>query len=263
MQANWYRCNMKKILSILLLLPLSVMMMAEEENWMSPDRPGMATGTDVMPFKKVMWETGFEGDWDGSSHVVTLPTTMFRFGITPFAELRVEYDGTLQQNGKQWDYAPEPLVLGTKVRVFDGSDQYKWIPKTSLMVNLEIPCTKQMASTMHVAPSVYALFSNDVTDWFNIGYNVGAEWDGTSAIPATFLAVCLGFNITDDLGAFVESYNYFTKYGIGNTAADPNIDFGFNWMVHQKVQLDVYAGFSCMNPKNFSMVGLGVAWLIN
>ncbi len=254
---------MKKIISLLLFLPLSLMVMADEDDWMAPDRPGVATGTDVMPFKKVMWESGFEGGWIAGAHVVTLPNTMFRFGITPFAELRVEYDGILVQNGKQWDYAPAPLVLGTKVRIFDGSDKYKWIPNVSLMVNLDIPCTKQLASTMHVAPSVYALFSNDVTDWFNIGYNVGAEWDGMTAIPATFLGVCLGFNITDNLGAFVESYNYFTRYGAGSTNADPNIDFGFNWMVHKKVQLDLYAGFSCLSPKDFSMVGLGVAWLIN
>lgn len=254
---------MKKFLSLLLLLPLSLMMMAEEEEWMAPDRPGMATGTEVIPFKKVMWETGFEGGWIAGTHVMTLPTTMFRFGITSFAELRLEYDGLLLQDDKKWDYELAPLVLGTKVRVFDGSEKYKWIPKVSLMVNLAIPCTKEMASTMHVAPSVYALFSNDVTDWFNIGYNVGAEWDGVSAIPATFLGVCLGFNITDNLGAFVESYNYFTKYGIGNTEADPNLDFGFNWLVHKKVQLDIYAGFSCLKPKEFSMVGFGVAWLIN
>ena len=252
---------MRNLLFALLLLPLGLS--AQEENWMSPDRPGVATGTDVMPFKKVMWETGFEGDWIAGTHCITIPSTMFRFGITSFAELRVEYDGILLQEGKQWEYSPAPLVLGTKVKIFDGSEKYKWIPKVSLMVNLDIPCTKAMASTMHVAPSVYALFSNDVTDWFNIGYNVGAEWDGVTAIPATFLGVCLGFNITDNLGAFVESYNYFTKYGIGNTDADPNIDFGFNWMVHPKVQLDIYAGFSCLNPKDFSMVGMGVAWLIN
>jgi len=238
--------------------------MADDDvEWMSPDRPGVATGVEVMPFKKVMWETGFEGGWIAGTHVMTLPNTMFRFGITRFAELRVEYDGMLMQNGKQWDYAPAPLVLGTKVRIFGGSDKYKWIPKVSLMVNLDIPCTKQLASAMHVAPSVYALFSNEVTDWFEIGYNVGAEWNGMTAIPVTFLGVCLGFSITDEVGAFVESYNYFSNYGTGTTYADPNLDLGFTWMVHDRVQLDLYASFYCMSPKDFSSIGLGVAWLIN
>lgn len=248
------------------ILLVSSLLLAQElpsdELWMEPDRPGMATGTGVMPFKKVMWETGFETTL-GGDYSVLLPTTMFRFGITRFAELRIEFDGLLlQQADKTWTYEVAPLILGTKVRIFDGSEQHKWIPKTALMVNLAIPCTPTLAATMHVAPSAYLLFSNDVTDWFNIGYNVGVEWDGMQAKPATFLALCLGFNITDNIGAFVESYNYITDYG-ANIAGDCGLDAGFNFMVHDRVQLDIYAAFDARDPKASSQVGLGVAWLIN
>lgn len=256
---------MKHLWIILLLLVSSALMAQEQpadELWMEPDRPGIATGTGVMPFKGVMWETGFEARFGQNAYSVLLPTTMFRFGITKFAELRLEYDGVLlRDEDKKWSYEVAPLIIGTKVRIFDGSEQYKWIPKTALMVNLAIPCTKEMAETMHVAPSVDLLFSNDVTDWFNIGYNVGVEWDGIQAKPYTFLALCLGFNITDQIGAFIESYNYFTDYG-KNTDAECGIDGGFTFMVHDRVQLDAYAGFDACDPKASSYVGLGVAWLI-
>lgn len=234
-----------------------------EELWMEPDRPGMATGTGVMPFEKAMWETGFEATFGKDGYSVLLPTTMFRFGITTFAELRIEYDGSLiRDEDKKWTYEVAPLVLGTKVRIFDGSEQHKWIPKTALMINLAIPSTPGLAKTMHVAPSAYLLFSNDVTDWFNIGYNVGVEWDGIQTMPNTFLALCLGFNITDQIGAFIESYNYIINYG-KNTAADCGIDGGFSFMVHDRVQLDLYAAFNAADPAASSQVGLGVAWLIN
>lgn len=256
---------LKYELSIMSLL-LSIVISAQEmhdELWMEPDRPGMATGTGVMPFKKVMWETGFEWGKTDDCNSVVLPTTMLRVGISKFAELRLEYDGCLLHDGGKWSYKVEPIILGTKIKVFEGSEQHKWIPKISLMANLAIPSTKTLAEEMHVAPSIYALFSNDVNEWFNIGYNIGAEWDGYTATPATFLAVCLGFSITDNLGAFVECYNYFTKYGMGNTEAEANIDLGLNWLVHKKVQLDIYAGINCQDPKNGIMAGLGVAWLIN
>ena len=233
-----------------------------DELWMEPDRPGMATGTGVMPFKKVMWETGFEAGL-GNEYSILLPTTMFRFGIAPFAELRVEYDGLLlQQTDKSWSYEVAPLIIGTKLRVFDGSEQYKWIPKVALMANLAIPCTRTMAEIMHVAPSMYALFSNDVTSWFNIGYNVGVEWDGLQPKPYTFLALCLGFSITEEVGAFVESYNYITDYG-RNIAGECGLAAGFNFMVHERVQLDIYAAINAKDPAAESYVGLGVAWLIN
>ena len=255
---NWW--------TYILLLVTTVVMAQEvtqEELWMEPDRPGMATGTGVMPFKGVMWETGFEAAFGRDQYTVLMPTTMFRLGISKFAELRIEYDGALiRGDEKKWSYEVAPLILGTKVRIFDGSEQYKWIPKTSLMVNLAIPSTPDLAKTTHLASSAYLLFSNDVTDWFNIGYNVGVEWDGTETKPWTFLALCLGFSITDHIGAFVESYNYITDYG-KHFSIDCGLDAGFNFMVHDRVQLDVYGGFNARDPKASSYVGLGVAWLIH
>lgn len=254
---------MKKFLLLCLLwLPFFIGIAQENEVNFTADRPGASTGPDVLEFKQVLWETGFEGSWTGN-HNIALPTTLFRFGITKFAELRLGYDGALCQledDHHRWKYEVCPLTIGTKVKIFDG---YKWIPKIALMANLAIPLTRAQLNETHVAPSVHLLFQNTVTDWFNISYDVGADWDGTTAIPATFLGLCLGFNITDNLGAYIESYNYFTKYGMNNTEAECNLDFGFSYQVHPRVQLDIYSAFNCQDPKSYNCVGLGVAWMIH
>lgn len=253
---------MKKYIYTIILLAASMMAMAQDEVNFSADRPGAATGVGVVDFKGVMWESGFQHDYISGAHGILLPTTMFRFGITSSAELRLEYDGVLgSADGKQWTYEMAPMIVGTKVKIFEGSEQHKWIPTASLMLHMAVPCTKTLAESMHLAPSAYLLFQNDVTDWFNIGYNLGVEWDGANTLPNTFVALCLGFNITDNLGAFVESYNYITGYG-KNLAGDVNMDFGFNYMVHPRVQLDMYASINCQDPKAYSNVGMGVAWLI-
>ena len=231
---------------------------SEEAFAVSADRPGMATGVGVLPFKTIQWETGFQWDYADRQHSFTLPTTMFRFGVAPFAELRLEYDGTLYSDAK-WQYQVEPLILGTKIRVFDG---WKAVPKISFLANIAIPITKEAYQSSHVAPSLYLLCENDVTDWLNLCYNLGAEWNGVDATPSTFLALCLGFTINDQWGAFVESYNYFTRLN-SDTEADWNIDAGFTYMPHHCVQLDVYASINCQDPAMYSNVGLGVAWLIN
>lgn len=258
---------MKKLFPLILLLVCLVAANAQTDSpTLSADRPGMATGPDVTPFLKVVWETGFESTWDGDPAFL-LPTTMLRFGVTNFAELRLEYDGSYyrfdHQELRHWSYDVQPLIIGTKVKIFEG---YKWVPKISLMANLAIPLKRNfdaLGNAQHVAPSLYLLFQNDVTDWFNIGYNVGAEWSGYSHIPSTFLALSLGFNIGERFGAFVESYNYLTRYGKRNTEAECNLDFGFNCLVHPRVQLDLYGMFNCQDPRNFNGIGLGVAWLIN
>ena len=187
---------MKRFFLIVLAIVFAMGIYAQESaTVISADRPGMATGVDVIPFRGVQWETGFQYDYAGGAHSITLPTTLFRFGITRFAELRVEYDGSLASaDGKQWEYAVEPLVLGTKIKVFEGSENEKlqWLPAVSFLLNLAIPSTPDLAKTTHVAPSAYLLFHHNATDWLSIDYNIGAEWDGVSAQPATFLALCLG-----------------------------------------------------------------------
>ena len=257
---------MKRFFLISLAIALAMGVSAQESaSVISADRPGMATGVDVMPFKGVQWETGFQYDYSSGAHSITLPTTLFRLGITRFAELRMEYDGTLASaDKKQWEYAVEPLVVGTKIKVFEGTENEKlqWLPAVSFLLNLAVPSTPDLAKTTHVAPSAYLLFHHNATDWLSIDYNIGAEWDGVSAQPATFLALCLGFGITDKAGAFLESYNYVTDYGrrLGGSA---NLDFGFTYLVQPRVQLDVYAAFNCQDPASSASVGLGVAWMIN
>lgn len=105
----------------------------------------------------------------------------------------------------------------------------------------------------HVASSLYPLFENPVTDWFSIGYNVGAEWDGLQPAPSAFVALCLGFSLTERLGCFVESYNNLARWGNAY-----GVDFGFNYMVGERVQLDVAA-----NVDVCWAVSMGVVWQIN
>ena len=251
----------------LLLLMFATLLQAqevvnEEALAVSADRPGMATGVNVLPFKTVQWETGVQWDYSNKTHSLTLPTTMLRIGVTSFAELRLQYDGTLAQGNTledKWTYGVEPITLGTKIKIFDG---WKAVPKVSFLANICLPATKEQYKTSYVAPSIYLLFENDVTDWLNLCYNVGLEWNGVDATPSTFVALCLGFAMGEQWGAFVESYNYFTRLSTG-TEAEWNLDAGFTYMPHRRVQLDVYASINCQDPAMYSNVGLGVAWLIN
>lgn len=251
---------MKKNVIMFILLMLSLVAFSQNDDLtISAGRPGMATGPDVMPFRKVQMETGFEISRSYTTSVL-LPTVMLRYGITQFAELRVEYDGNYNlRPDKSWSYEIDPLVVGTKAKIYEGEN---WIPKISMMANLSIPMVRQ-DSTVRVAPLLYLLFQNDITEWFNVGYNIGAEWSGVTHVPSTFLALCLGFNVCDSFGAFIESYNTFTRNGMKETDVECNLDFGVTYLVHPKVQLDLYGMFNCQNPKSFNGMGLGVAWLLN
>jgi hypothetical protein len=165
-------------------------------------------------------------------------------------------DGFIYNDLEKWRPAFSGLTIGTKIACFEGKDA---IPAVSLLANLALPKTGSEGFVVErLAPSLYLLFENPVNNWLSVGYNVGAEWDGSEAVPTTFAALCFGFSLTDNLGCFAESYNYFGRYG--NIYA---VDFGFNLMVARRVQLDIAANLDVCNPRQSWAVSFGVAWQIN
>lgn len=250
---------MKKLFITILMICASFGAWAQKEAEFTADRPGASTGPAVVGHKVVQLEQGIQYEGDDGAGTFTFSNTLLRYGLFPNMELRLGGDGFLyQQEGVSQGIKPafSGLSLGTKIKCFDGRGG---IPAVSVLADFSIPCTATEGFNVdHIAPSLYLLFENPVNDRFSIGYNVGAEWDGTLPSPTTFAALCLGFSATDNLGCFVESYNYFNK--LGNAYC---MDFGLNWQVSRKVQLDIAANMDLTNPSHCWAISCGVAWQIN
>lgn len=224
------------------------------------DRPGASTGPSVIGHHVIQLEQGLQYDGDGSRFgTYTFSNTLLRYGLFPNMELRLGGDAFLYpSNGGDTSYASafSGLSIGTKISCFEGQGA---IPAISVLADFSLPRTASEGFNVdHFAPSLYLLFENPVCDWLSIGYNVGAEWDGTLPSATTFAALCMGFSATERLGCFVESYNYFNK--LGNVYA---MDFGLNWMAGRKVQLDIAANIDLTTPSKCWSISCGVAWQIN
>ena len=253
---------------------------AENEIWLSADRPGAGTGSEVLNKGKIQWETGFDVTHIRGVHLLTLPTTLFRFGLHKRAELRLEYTGVAAVTDKKstGQYTPTPLTIGTKLLLCGhhaGQLDIAWMPRAALMLNLGLPLTPSMAKTMPLTGSIDLLCEHEVTEWLSIGYDAGAHWTEWAPAPDIFASLCINFEPTDHLGLFVESYNTFDPdavnpdTGIRRTGYDICLDFGITYAVHPRVQLDVNAGFNLYNsdpalssPARQASAGLGVTWLI-
>lgn len=253
---------MIKRLLLLLIAPLSLLNAQESapEIEFSADRPGASTGTDIMPKYKIQWETGLGYEKvsidDADELNFTINTSLFRFGLNDYAELRLQVDEMIAKSGDDKVGGFCPLMIGTKVKMFDG---YKALPKMALLCNLTLPCGKEEFRAQYVAPQIYLLFDNPVNDHFGIGYNVGAEWNGYNSRPSVFAALCLGFTMSDKWGAFIENYDYF------NRDTDPvwMTEFGVSCQVHPRVQLDLAADLNLGNLGKYHAINFGVVWLLN
>jgi hypothetical protein len=214
----------------------------------------------VTPHHKVIWDHGFgyESTSDGAN-TLTLSSSVLRYGLFENMELRVGTDFMMYKDGDALErtFGISPLTVGTKLKVYDGSGI---LPSIGLLAELQSPHvgSKDLLPS-HMAPSLYLIFENEVTDWLGIYYNVGEEWDGESATPATFLGLSLYFSVQDNWGAFVETYNYLNPEEENQYMGE----FGLFWQVSRRVQLDMEADFDLKDFRNYYSVGCGVSWLIN
>ena len=276
----------RRVYIVLLALFLTVGIRAEHNDiHAEADRPGEGTGTNVLPFGFIQWETGIDVHHLMGVHDLALPTTLFRFGLGPWAELRLEYTGLLVIEDRPEDspmatatYSSEPLWVGSKICLWGGSNEQKlkWIPRTSLLLELGLPTTRHDAQYHPLSGTIDVLFENDLTDWLTLSYDVGAYWLDWAPTPDIFASLAFNFMPTDKLGLYVESYNIFDTDGFEIldpdkkvTVYDINMDFGLTYMVTPRVQLDLYSGFNLYHTNRFLSgppksvyLGMGVTWLL-
>lgn len=202
-----------------------------------------------------MWEVGMAYDHDDDGHTLTFCNSLFRYGLTHNWEMRLELNG-LHTWGDDWHTTGLDAVnVATKVRLYEGADA---VPSVALLAGLALPVGSKAFRPSHIAPSLTLLADHDVTNRLNIAYNAGLEWDGETAIPTMFAALCFGYQFNDRFGAYVENYDYFAK----GTKAQWNVDLGLNWMASSRVQLDVAGCCNLNNLKSSYGVSFGVAWMI-
>lgn len=248
---------MNRILKTLFaILFLPTMVLAQDEVEFTADRPGVGTGTGIVGKGKVMWEAGMAYDYEGGSKSFTFCNSLFRYGLTDNWEARLELNGLHTWGDGSHTTGLDAVNLATKVRLYEGVNA---VPSWALLAGLALPLGSEAFRPSHIAPSLTLLAEHDVTDRLNIAYNVGLDWDGETAAPTTFAALCLGYQINDRLGAYVENYDYFAK----GMKAQWNMDLGVNWMASKRVQLDLAGCFNLNHVKNAYGISFGVAWLIN
>ncbi|MCR4847613.1 MAG: transporter [Bacteroidales bacterium] len=250
---------MKKSILLFAILLMACICHAQEEDFSFPtDRPGNVWGTEVLPFHKISWENGFSYERNQGDRTIALPSTILRYGIFENVEVRVGTDFQLfeEQPFQTQLYGLTPLTIGTKIHCYDGNGI---LPSIGVLAQLQSPHVGSAEFLPdHVAPAMYLIFENDINDWFAICYNVGAEWDGVTATPTTFLGLNLGFSLTDDVSTYVETFNYL--HPDGNQYMT---EVGFTFSPMPRLQLDIEADFDVQQIKDYFRVGCGIAWRIN
>ncbi len=246
---------MKRLIFLLITL-VPMVSMAQEP--FTADRPGATTGVDVLPAGRLQLETGLA--WEDSRtddtprSTWTFNTSLLRFGISSFAELRMQVEYLWSDINHDSYNGFENIFLGTKVKMFEG---WRFVPVVSLMGCVLVPS----GNTDNHLPDEWGgklglLFQNEITPWFCLNYEGFLTWDDESR-PTARYGICLSFELSKRLQLAVEQYNDDSPDEIERWS-----EIGLAWQVADRLQLDIATDINWQHPSRYLNAVVGVSWQI-
>lgn len=226
------------------------------------DRPDQTESSATVPFRSFQIETGFvmenKDNGDYSFKTFAYNTTLLRYGLLENMELRLGFEYLGDQikdklTDNQETYSGfSPLYAGFKIKV---AEEKGLIPEIAFLGAMILPFTASVAyKPSYPAPNMRFAFSHTITNRVSIGYNLGAEWDGDSAVPAYFYSIAMGVGITDNLGAFIESYGLLPE----ENGEEHLLDMGFTYLIAPNVQLDLSGGIGLNQETIDNFISAGI-----
>lgn len=148
-----------------------------------------------------------------------------------------------------------PLVLGTRVHLLE---ERGLVPKTALLYAAELPTGSSEFKPEGVSHFIKALFSYTLSDWVDLGYNLGVRIPDDQDRITTVYTVSFGFKMTDRLTAFTEVYGFLQNEEMNRHA----FDGGFLYLLRPNLQLDLSGGAGFTATADDGFVSAGLTWRI-
>lgn len=238
------------------------------------DRPDQTESPVAVPAGLVQVESGLTltvhdaGPYE--TRIVEGPGTLVRVGLGRRAELRLAWDGWIDE-----DRDPDDEQLGERTRdgAGDGevgvkvglrSEAGAW-PETALLVGVSLPVGDGAFSSDRLDPAIRLAFGHTLTERLSLGYNVGVDWSsepGDEGVRETFsrlvYTVALGTALTERLGAFVELFG--VEPVDAPAGSEVSVDGGLTYLLRPNLQLDLSAGAGLNEEAPDAFVGAGVSY---
>ncbi|MBS0010502.1 MAG: transporter [Bacteroidales bacterium] len=252
-----------KLLLALIAIPAFVNAQDEVPELVT-DRPDQTESSALVPHKSLQIETGFVLENKETDYFKQMSfaynTTLLRYGLLENFELRLgmEYLGA-EVSIKNTDTTNifkglSPIYAGFKVKI---ADENGWKPEIAFLGALVLPFTAgEDFKPDYSAANIRFSFTHKISNILSLGYNLGAEWDGETAVPGYFYSIALGIGITDKLGMFVEGYGLLAEEG----DSEHLLDAGFTYLLLPNFQLDISGGIGVNDSAIDSFLSVGLTY---
>lgn len=254
-----------KYLLLIYVTAISLSAGAQDEVFeLVTDRPDQTESSAVVPRKSLQLETGFIRESDETTlykqKSFAYNTTLLRYGFLENFELRmgIEYLGEeselISSDSSSSVSGLSPLYAGFKFKI---SEEEGWKPEIAFLGGMILPFTAgNDFKPQYPAANIRFAFSHTISERLSLGYNLGAEWDGESAIPGYFYSFALGLGVFDKLGMFLESYGLVREKG----DAEHMLDAGFTYLLLPNLQLDISGGIGINEYATDNFISFGLSY---
>jgi hypothetical protein len=223
---------------------------AAAEDYINPDRPGIADGSNVVVAGRIQIETAVQAELrrpDGGRETTVLLPTLFRLGLNPDWELRIE------SNAYAWDRlnepaggtsksgGAEPVSVGVKYHFLDGAGVRQ--PSLGIILRVFPPSGSGDFKTDHVTADLRLAADWDIAPKWSLNPNVGvASYEDSSGktFQAALFATTLNFNPSPVLNLFIDTGVQSPESKHGHTSVI--YDAGGAYIIGHDIQLDVSLG---------------------
>lgn len=222
------------------------------------DRPGQTETPSTTQIRSFQLELGIvhATDRENRSTQYELPATLWKYGITKKAEIRVNTVIASEIYPDSSTVGLQPLIIGAKLQLCNEAGVR---PKTSILLQCLFPkLASRNFKSEHIGPDIRLLFQNSISDCLSLGYNIGCLWDGVSPKIQYAYTLSPSFKISKDFRGFVETYGFI------KTAAHPEhwMDGGLMLQLSNDIQLDISAGYEftpSVNHKHNTFESIGIS----
>jgi hypothetical protein len=219
------------------------------------DRPDQTECPFIVPKNHFQMETGFLFErTDKDTRSFANPSVLFKYGLNKNFELRLITEFTTIESRQSTISGLNPVTVGFKVNI---SQEKGILPTTSFIGHLTIPhlASKNFTST-YAAPAFRFTMQHTLSEKFALGYNLGTEWEGETAVPTFIYTLTTGYSITSKIGSYIELYGFAPQ----TSSADHRFDCGLNYLLRNNVLIDISGGFGLTENAPDYYVALGFSF---
>ena len=220
---------------------------SDADDYINPDRPGIADGSNVIGGRHFQVETGLQQELRNGGHDRTrfIPT-LLRFGIDESWELRAEsnvytWTKTNDASGTTRNDGASPASIGVKYHFLDSGGVQQ--PSVGAILRIFPASGSGNFRTHHVTGDFRLAADWDFAPEWSLNPNVGvAYYEDSLQRPFTagLFAATLNYNPSKVLNLFIDTGMQSAESKHGKTSAI--YDVGIAYIVGHDIQLDFSVG---------------------